>query len=288
MINLFYSESYWSGNSRMNGPKKVVHNLIESLKYEGIDYAINEEKYKNNLILQYDYNGYLQHSKLDLENCIIGPQVWYFDSHVNELKENSHYYKYIVNPSKWVTDLAVNEFLFPKDKLKEWAVGITLPKIEKDIKYDCLIYYKRREFIELESVIYFLQSKGLTYNVLEYGKYSEQNLKELCNQSKFCFLLNGTESQGIAVQEIMSYNVPMIVWDICLWTDMGIEWTVPASSVPYWSEECGEKFFNEDEIGECFEKFYSRLNQYNPRKYIKENLSYKCSVNKLLELFNVN
>ena len=46
MINLFYSEDYWRGNNRMNGPKKVVHNLIESLKYEGIDYAINEEKYK--------------------------------------------------------------------------------------------------------------------------------------------------------------------------------------------------------------------------------------------------
>lgn len=288
MINLFYSESYWSHTSRMNGPKKVVKNLLESLNQEGIEYSVNEEKYKNNLILQYDYNGYLQHSKLELENCIIGPQVWYFDSHVNELRDNPHYYKYLINPSEWVSNLAVNKFNYPKDKLREWPVGIQVPEIKKNIKYDCLIYYKRRDSIELESAIHFLETKGLTYNVLEYGKYSEDDLVNLCRQSRFCFLLNGTESQGIAVQEIMGYNVPMIVWDISLWTDMGSQWTVPASSVPYWSNTCGEVFYHEDDMNSCFDKFLSNIDNYNPREYIEENLSYKYSVNKLLEFFNAN
>ena len=54
--------------------------------------------------------------------------------------------------------------------------------------------------------------------------------------SEFCFVLNGTESQGIAVQEIMSYDTPMLVWDIESWEDQGPEWSVPATSIPYWSD----------------------------------------------------
>ena len=38
----------------MNGPHKVVDNLIKSLDQEKIDYAINEEKYEHNFLVQYD------------------------------------------------------------------------------------------------------------------------------------------------------------------------------------------------------------------------------------------
>jgi len=58
MLNLFYEESYWGGASRMNGPQKVVKNLIASLEQENIPYAINEEKYKYNFlkaVLRYGY-----------------------------------------------------------------------------------------------------------------------------------------------------------------------------------------------------------------------------------------
>ena len=51
MLNLFYSESYWGGASRMNGPQKLVYNLLESLDQENIPYAINEEMYKFNFLI---------------------------------------------------------------------------------------------------------------------------------------------------------------------------------------------------------------------------------------------
>ena len=44
MINLYYSESYWGHTQTMNGPHKVVKNLLMSLDQEKIDYSINEEK----------------------------------------------------------------------------------------------------------------------------------------------------------------------------------------------------------------------------------------------------
>jgi len=79
MINLFYSEAYWGYSPTMNGPKKVINNLIESLQEENIEYCIDEEKYKFNFLVQYDYAGHQKHSNLELENCVIGPQIWFFD-----------------------------------------------------------------------------------------------------------------------------------------------------------------------------------------------------------------
>jgi glycosyltransferase involved in cell wall biosynthesis len=288
MINLFYSEGYWGHSATMNGPKKVVTNLLESLQQENIEYSINEEKYKYNFLIQYDYTGHQKHSELELQHCVIGPQVWFFDEHVQFLKNHLNYFKCFIVPSQWVKNLAIEKFGFPENKIQVWPVGVNLSKLNRNVKYDCLVYTKRRSNEELSQVLNFLENRNLNYNIISYGNYSESDLELLSSQSRFCFLLNGTESQGIAVQEIMSGNTPMFVWDVTHWNDQGPEWVVPASSVPYWSEECGEKFYTNCEMGETFDKFYSRIGEYNPRNFVENNLSYKKSVDKLLEIFDVN
>ena len=288
MINLFYEEAYWGSAQTLSGPKKVIDNLKASLDQENIPYAINEEKYKNNFLVHYDYTGHLKHSKLTLETCVIGPQIWSFDEHVNTLRENPHYYKTIVTPSQWVKDLYVNKCGFPEDKVSVWPVGITLPEYERKKEYGCLVYYKRRDQEELSKVRELLSDRHIPYNVMEYGQYSQNALEILAPESDFCFVLNGTESQGIAIQEIMSYNTPMLVWDIESWEDQGPEWSVPATSVPYWSDECGERFINIDDMEVTFDRFYSRIGEYNPRKYVEDNLSYKKSIETLLEIFDAD
>ncbi len=166
MINLFYESSYWGHTNGMNGPKKVVHNLIASLEQEGISYAVNVEEHKNNFLIQYDWTGHVKHSNLTLENCVIGPQIWMFDGHVNELKENPHYYKSIIAPSQWVKDLYVDKFGYPEEKISVWPVGIDISEqLEKNIEFDCLVYYKRRSDQELRTVTEFLERKNLSYKL---------------------------------------------------------------------------------------------------------------------------
>jgi len=284
MINLYYSEAYWGHSATMNGPHKVVDNLIKSLEQEKIEYAINEEKYEHNFLVQYDATAHEKHSKIEQDTTIIGPQVWMFDGYGQFLIENQNYYKKIIAPSEWVKNKFITKFNLPEDKLAVWPVGIEEFDNIREPNYDCLIYFKRRDQSELDAVKKFLVSNGLSYRMVEYGTYGEDGFKQLVNSAKFCFLINGTESQGIAVQEIMSMGVPIIAWDIKEWLDQGEAYRVPATSIPFWDERCGEKFFTVDEMGQTFDNFYARINDYNPKDYVKENLSFESSVKTLLDI----
>ena len=284
MINLYYSEAYWGHSATMNGPHKVVDNLIKSLEQEKIDYAINEEKYEHNFLVQYDATAHEKHSKIEQDTTIIGPQVWMFDGYGQFLIENQNYYKKIIAPSEWVKNKFITKFNLPEDKLAVWPVGIEEFNNIREVNYDCLIYFKRRDQSELDAVKKFLVSNGLSYRMVEYGTYGEDGFKQLVNSAKFCFLINGTESQGIAVQEIMSMGVPIIAWDIKEWLDQGEAYRVPATSIPYWDDRCGEVFFNIDDLEVTFSKFYATLDQYDPKAFIKDNLSFECSVKTLLDI----
>ena len=284
MINLYYSEAYWGHSATMNGPHKVVDNLIKSLDQEKIDYAINEEKYEHNFLVQYDATAHEKHSKIEQDTTIIGPQVWLFDGYGQFLIENQNYYKKIIAPSEWVKNKFITKFNLPEDKLAVWPVGIEEFNNIREINYDCLIYFKRRDQSELDAVKKFLVSNGLSYRMVEYGTYGEDGFKQLVNSARFCFLINGTESQGIAVQEIMSMGVPIIAWDIKEWLDQGEAYRVPATSIPYWDERCGEVFFNIEDLEVTFSKFYATLDKYDPKAFIKDNLSFECSVKTLLDI----
>ena len=286
MINLYYSEAYWGHSATMNGPHKVVDNLIKSLDQEKIDYAINEEKYEHNFLVQYDATAHEKHSKIEQDTTIIGPQVWMFDGYGQFLIENQNYYKKIIAPSEWVKNKFITKFNLPEDKLAVWPVGIEEFNNIREPNYDCLIYFKRRDQSELDAVKKFLVNNGLSYRMVEYGTYGEDGFKQLVNSAKFCFLINGTESQGIAVQEIMSMGVPIIAWDIKEWLDQGEAYRVPATSIPYWDERCGEVFFNLDDLNVTFSKFYATLDEYDPKAFIKDNLSFGCSVKTLLDILS--
>ena len=286
MINLYYSEAYWGHSATMNGPHKVVNNLIKSLDQEKIDYAINEEKYEHNFLIQYDAIAHEKHSKIEQDTTIIGPQVWLFDGYGQFLIENQNYYKKLIAPSQWVKDKFISKFNLPENKIAVWPVGIEEFDNVREPSYDCLIYFKRRDESELSAVKKFLVDRGLSYHMVEYGGYDEIGFRNLINQAKFCFLINGTESQGIAVQEIMSMGVPIIAWDIKEWLDQGEAYRVPATSVPFWDDRCGEKFFTVDEMGQTFDKFYARINDYNPKGFVKEKLSFGSSVKTLLDILS--
>ena len=83
----------------------------------------------------------------------------------------------------------------------------------------------------------------------------------------------------------MSLGKPLLVWDVKLWDYMGKDYIVPSTSVPYWSEHCGEKIYSFNEMEFTFDKFYDKIDTYDSKRLFDEELSYNVSVKKLLSLF---
>ena len=83
---------------------------------------------------------------------------------------------------------------------------------------------------------------------------------------------------------MLSCDIPLLVWGVTLrnqeypYRNEYINIKSAVSTVPYWSNECGELFFNYSDLENMFDKFISKLDTYKPRKFILDNLSIeKCS-----------
>lgn len=264
-------------NYNLNGPGKVVNNLIKGLKELYINVNINKDG-DLNIILQDCYR-----LNQDLSNCIIGPNISVLPID-NMILMDYNKYKKIIVPSAWVKKLYMK--WIPEEKIIIWPVGI-----DTDIFYDvseekknndCLIYFKNRNIDDLNFTVNILEKLNQKYEIITYGNYSEDYFLETIKKSRYGIIIDNTESQGIAIQELMSSNLPLIIWDITEWNYRGDEYKTPATSVPYWSKICGEIFYTKDKLEETINIFLSNIDFYNPRLYILENLSLKDKTKELI------
>ena len=277
MLNVFYRDEHLQG--RMNGPRKVIQNLIRSLEDTNTPFAINQGKYENNLFLHWDPHHVQRYQSLkNKDKLLVGPQFWPFAPESSQLTE----YGKVITPSEWVSDLFVKHFGI---RTLNWPVAIYAPEVEDNIKTDCLIYYKNRPEDHLLKVTNFLEQRGISYTGLQYGNYTQDEFRESLSEVKYCVIIDNTESQGIAIQEMMAVNKPLFVWDQTVWDHMGQEYAVPATSVPYWSDECGERITSFDQFEEQFAIFQSKLNDYTPKDFVDRELSPEATVKILLDYY---
>jgi len=150
------------------------------------------------------------------------------------------------------------------------------------------VYYKHRNPTELAYLGQFLQKQNIQYEFFNYSqRYEEANYLRHLQQSRYGIWLDAHESQGFALQEALSCNVPLLVWSV---TSMNQEYgqrydDIPATTVPYWDARCGEVFYKEEELEATFSRFMTKLAQdaYRPRDYIVENLSIEMCELKFIE-----
>ena len=273
MINLFILQS-----ENKNGPGKVVINTIKGLELLKIPYTINSKNLFPSVFLQ-EHN-YINFK--DLSNDIIGPNICVLPID-NKVVLDQKYKKFVV-PCSWCFD-TYSKWI-NSNKLKVWAAGIDTemftPSFYKTI--DFLIYFKRREINDLHTVCNFLQSRGKTFKIISYGNYAEEQFKQLMAECKYAFLIDNCESQGIAVQEMMSCNLPILAWDVNRWADRGEEYACKATSIPYFTEQCGVYFYDKASMNAAFDNFMGHVNHFEPRKYIIDNFSLKDKASDLMRI----
>ena len=185
------------------------------------------------------------------------------------------------------------------NKCKIWPVGIDTYTWTPDHSHknvDILIYDKvrwnRPYFIKelIDPIKTYLSAKKLSYQVLQYGLYEPNDFKQALDRCKAVVFLTEHESQGIACQEAMSADLPIFAWDPGFVADPNrFQWgqtIIPATTVPYFSEDCGGRFTNLVEFLANFDRFWenSKNGVFKPRDYILNNLSLEICASRFMEI----
>lgn len=265
----------------INGPGRVVHNLSQGLKTIGYNVLHNPP-------IPQGYIGLLQPhriwQKLDgNENVVCGPNLFVLPSENASLCKK---FKMFVCPSNWVYDKYRQFSELDHAELHVWSVGIDTEnwcskRFPGSIKKNVILYVKNREDLKYQ-VKYQLSKFDINLIVIEYGNYSEDQLRNLCSQSDACVLLTGTESQGIAYMQILSCGIPCYVIDKNMWNYDGRFHEVTATSVPYFNESCGVKVSEFED--HSFNKFLVELDRFDSRSFILNDHTLVASAKKYVRI----
>jgi hypothetical protein len=229
-------------------------------------------------------------SKYPNTKFIFGPHFSVFPNQeqMNMIKgENSIY----IQPSDWSEKVWTNSSVCNGIKIVPFSFGVDTNKFNEinsiNSRTKVFVYFKRRRPDEIDALLSFLKSKNIEIEIFDYEKkYSEEKYLNYLQNSKYGIWLDAHESQGFALEEALSCNVPLLVWNV---SSMNQEYrssynNIPATTIPYWDARCGEYFYNVDELEETFTKFLSNINTYKPREYILENLSIDVCEQKLIDI----
>jgi glycosyltransferase involved in cell wall biosynthesis len=271
-------------------------NLNAILKYNMIVTRVNDIRECKDLSIfdvVFSPSSIIDVSKYPNVKFIFGPHIcMYPKEEFNMIKTPNTIY---VQPSQWVIDWW-NSYPICKDLcMKTLPFGVDTdvfcpnPLINTD-KTNVFVYFKRRNQKELGFVCNFLNYNRIPYKIFNYVEgYNEKEYLSYLQSCKYGIWIDAHESQGFALEEALSCNVPLLVWNVSLFSqeENSNYPDIPATTIPYWSDSCGEVFYQGDEFIGTFQLFLSRIDTYTPRDYIVNNLSLSKCEEKFVELITI-
>jgi glycosyltransferase involved in cell wall biosynthesis len=129
------------------------------------------------------------------------------------------------------------------------------------------------------------------YRTFTYGTYQEDDYLHYIQSAQFGIWVDAHESQGFALEEALSCNCPLFVYDItsmkdeCMdnghhpWAYMPID--LPATSASYFDETCGVICKKEESLHNMFLSFFQVLPRFTPRQFVLENLTSKQFIERI-------
>jgi hypothetical protein len=295
------------GPEPIGGVKKWFINLIQGLDELKIPYQINNystlKKNKDEWALVVGKDHVL--AKIPAHTRIIyGPGLVSHPFDIKDWEKKSNI-KHILAPCQWMKDM------FDRDLTVDIPVSVWPSGVETDIwkatpprdnqALTILVYDKIRwqrntyEEILLRPLLEELKRREIKIEYIRYGNYKEETFHQMLTDVDGMIFLCEHETQGFAYLQTLSTNTPIFAWDRGgFWQDPTLfPDTVkfePVTSVPYWSEKCGEKFKDFEDFKTNIDTFILKIKNhtYQPRAFVVENLTLaarsKAYVDQVLEI----
>ncbi|PWS31696.1 hypothetical protein [Pedobacter paludis] len=291
------------GPKQISGVERWFVNFLSGLKEIGQDYEVNNFKIlkKNKDIIALVFGRpHLLEKLPDHTRIIYGPGL---PSHPSENSFwNNQNLIHLIAPCRWMKEMFEQD-LSTNIPISVWPSGIETDKWKpsnyKLNKTRVLVYDKirwdRDELVAnlLEPILDTLAERSIEVDYIKYGSYKEIDyLKKLDQVSTMIFLCEH-ETQGFAYLQALSKNIPIFAWDRQgYWQDPKFfPKTVQfkeVTSVPYWSNLCGDKFKNITEFNLKINDFLTNIEEkkFQPRTYILNNLTLSKQADDYLNIVN--
>lgn len=296
---------YFGSNSHHKNSASI-RRMCESLKIEfeeSQDYSrLSRTDY--HIVIFYSFYVDPEEAKIPQHvKVIYGPQHWVIPTGklVGKLDERLAKRCVFNILSEWIEGFfaeVVDSFAVPLVPLPFSVDTEKFKPIKSTKTITCIVYIKRRDNLLIKYVLDRLNDCGISYKVFVYGSYQESEYLESLQSCNFMISLDAHESQGFALEEAMSCNVPLLVVDAQSMYDEktdGVnsvyEYLRPrklvATSVPYWSDKCGIKISGSFEFSDALDLMMKTWDQFSPREYILETLSDEVCMKRILNYFNI-
>ncbi|HEX6764031.1 MAG TPA: glycosyltransferase [Polyangiaceae bacterium] len=220
--------------------------------------------------------------------AVLGPGMFDHPAAHPELLGDSRFRLYVTT-CDW--NHALFAPVYGAERCVHWHAGIDIeewPDLTfhpKDI--DVLVYDKvrwHRDVLEKTMIgpaLDLIEARGLSAQVVRYGKYDHASYRELLARSRTLLFLCEHETQGMAYQEAMASGLPVLAWDPGTWVDPQSarydSKPIPACSVPFFDESCGDRFADAGSFESAVDRCWGRRETLNPRGFVREKLSLRES-----------
>jgi hypothetical protein len=287
-----------AGRQSTTGFRVWFESLIKALRLAGERVVINDaalaRRHPRHPVGLVGYPAVLEGYSLP-NPTVLGPGLYDHPKLAPKLFDDPRHRAYVVT-CRWMRDLFAQYY---GDRLHLWHGGIDLEEWpdtrQREKTIDVLVYDKirwNRERLEpelLQPALAGLARRRLSCEVVRYGRYQQEDYRRLLAASRAMLFLCEHETQGMAYQEALASNVPVLAWDNGFWLDprraQYEAQPVPASSVPYFSDECGVRFAGAAELETALDSFTRGLSEFQPRRFVERELSLRESARRYLAIY---
>ena len=217
---------------------------FEKLKYPMNYNPRTIDEVGDHLMVLVDINALYQAIELKrqgrIKTLIVGPNILGNPNQYDHILASPEIDWYIA-PCNWARTSNCEEEPGIIGKTAIWYAGVDtdrwkpiMPRIEAKT---ILIYWKTEPESFCQAVENKLHEYGWETICIQYGSYSQEQYKHILNQVDAAVFISVSESQGIALAECWSMDVPTLVWN------PGTAWIynrwIPVCSAPYLTPKTG-------------------------------------------------
>lgn len=179
--------------------------------------------------------------------------------------------------------------LFVAIDVNAWPDLSDRPKSVDYLIYDKIRWRRDARAPELLDVLRDEMDKlGRSHETLRYGHHDLSAYRQALARSRAMVFLCEHETQGLAYQEAMSSNLPILAWNEGELVDPHQRPFLPegehVSAVPYFDETCGMTFTVAD-ARRALQRFDKAHDHFTPRRFVEHNLSLRAGADAFLALY---